>query len=453
MATDAATISPPPPAGFTIDTGPATTAPAGNAPPPPAGFSVDNSSSVTPQVQNAAAPTDLLHQNTSIHAPTTDVMGTVQHIAQIPTDPLGEISGALDHLTSKIENYTQQGRAEHPVLSRIGDLTRQAKELLVGGTTTEGPQEGVLNSPVTQAMSAAPAAADLGASVEGRVTQALEGARAERATKATETASQQAEQVLKTRPKDYKNNLEPGRAVVQENVPAETIESANNARLSKDTVAERQHMESIRTHLDKSLTNLKEQQVTLLKHPTGEGFDIRPIIEDSYTKALEEAKKTGKPEIVKAINKTREEMLKVPNDDGELIADRYLNHSAEPTAEESNEVKRTFQGRGNYNAGGNVPDTPTVYANKLWKDVAAKVRLKLEEQVPGLGDVNSRIRNATAASKVAQRRIDTLRGMPALPSRMDRFAQAAKPALIKGAASAVGAGAAYDIYRRFLSGE
>src|ERR1700729_1223262 len=45
----------------------------------------------------------------------------------------------IPNLTNSIENYTQEGRAEHPVWSRIGDVTRGAKELLYGGQEAGKP--------------------------------------------------------------------------------------------------------------------------------------------------------------------------------------------------------------------------------------------------------------------------------------------------------------------------
>jgi hypothetical protein len=60
--------------------------------------------------------------------------------------------------TTGIENYTQKGREEHPVLSRVGDVTRGVKELLYGGKEAGKPMgtsSGVANNPVTMAMSMA----------------------------------------------------------------------------------------------------------------------------------------------------------------------------------------------------------------------------------------------------------------------------------------------------------
>lgn len=345
---------------------------------------------------------------------------------------------------------------DHPALAAIGHKMDALQEFLFGGQSVGKPMGtsgGVADlAGDLAAATAAPDMAEMG--VEG-LTQ---GGRAlvdvfKGAPKTAEEASEAGNAVLKTRAADFKNQVVPGRAIVRESVDPETIQSANNARTAKDPVAERQHMEAIRDHLDQSIENLKQQQATLLQHPTGRGFDITPIIEESYQRALTSARETGSPEIVKAINKAHDEMLHIPNDDGEMIVNRYLNHEQEPTAEESQKVKQTFQGRSNYRSQGVGVDTPQQEANKFWKDVSAKVRVKLEEQVPGLGEVNSRLRDANAASKIAGRRIDTLRGMQPLPSTMRRFIDIAKPALVKGAAGAVGAGAVYDAYRKFLSGE
>jgi predicted GNAT family acetyltransferase len=59
--------------------------------------------------------------------------------------------------TEPIENYTQAGRAEHPIVAQLGDITKSLKELLMGGQYAGKPmgtESGLLNNPVTQAMSA-----------------------------------------------------------------------------------------------------------------------------------------------------------------------------------------------------------------------------------------------------------------------------------------------------------
>ncbi|HEX4503173.1 MAG TPA: hypothetical protein VH187_18725 [Scandinavium sp.] len=45
----------------------------------------------------------------------------------VAMDPFN-LPGAIGSMTSPIEHYTQEGRAEHPVLSRLGDVTKGTKE-------------------------------------------------------------------------------------------------------------------------------------------------------------------------------------------------------------------------------------------------------------------------------------------------------------------------------------
>ena len=54
-------------------------------------------------------------------------------------DPVSELGKSLEKITSAIENYTQSGRAAHPVLSRLGDATNAAKEILFGGKAAGKP--------------------------------------------------------------------------------------------------------------------------------------------------------------------------------------------------------------------------------------------------------------------------------------------------------------------------
>lgn len=86
---------------------------------------------------------------------------------------LGGLPGSpIDVNTTGIENYTQEGRQEHPILSRVGDMTRGAKELLFGGQDAGKPMgtsSGVMNNPVTTAMSLAPVGAEAVSSIGSKV--------------------------------------------------------------------------------------------------------------------------------------------------------------------------------------------------------------------------------------------------------------------------------------------
>jgi len=427
MVTTQTTIAPPPP-GFTLDT-----PISGSVPAPPSGFTLDSA----PQPQPVSQGTPIRDTSTIGPIAKTDWSGSapLSDFVNKKLEDLEALLPANSNAQSTLDAIRQAIPRQHPDVPKTAENPEgilYAQPLMpLGGLAKEGVSE-----------------------VVGEEINAAKLAQKAKEAKATKEAGEAGNQLLKTRPRDFRNDVVPGRAIATENVDPDLVESANHARVAKDTVAERQHMEAIQKHLEDSIANLKEQQVTLLKHPSGVDFDLRPIVEDSYKKALAEAQKTGSPEIVKAVNKAHEEMLKIPNGDGELIADRYLTQSADESSEAMQQTKKDFQGRSNYNATvGNKPDTPQLYANNLWKDVAAKVRLQLEDQVPGLGDVNMRIRDARAAADLAKNRVNTLRGMPPLPSKMDRFLKVAKPAVIKGAAYAAGGGAVYDLYRKFLSGE
>ena len=87
----------------------------------------------------------------------------------VSTPSLNKVNSAIDSAISAIQNYTPAGREEHPVLAQVGDLIRSAKNLMFGGQEAGNPfgtSSGVLNNPVTQAMAAAPEAAELGAAGE-----------------------------------------------------------------------------------------------------------------------------------------------------------------------------------------------------------------------------------------------------------------------------------------------
>jgi hypothetical protein len=136
--------------------------------------------------------TPITDNSTISAAPKTTAASVLHNVSQIPVDPVGSVAHALDSVTSEIENYTQQGREEHPILSRIGDVTRHAKEMLTGGQSageSMGTSSGVLNNPVTTAISAAPGVAEVGALAQSKLADAVEGVKAARAAKAATEAS------------------------------------------------------------------------------------------------------------------------------------------------------------------------------------------------------------------------------------------------------------------------
>ena len=70
-----------------------------------------------------------------------------------PGAPVVEAS----HAVAQAEHYTPEGKAEHPVLARLGELQQAIKELLEGGQAAGKPMgtsSGVATNPVTQAISA-----------------------------------------------------------------------------------------------------------------------------------------------------------------------------------------------------------------------------------------------------------------------------------------------------------
>jgi heterodisulfide reductase subunit C len=78
--------------------------------------------------------------------------------------------------TRSLENMTQVEKAEHPILAKVGDLTAGIKELLYGGKEAGKPMgtsSGVLNNPVSQAITLAPGIAEAGAAAENLAGEAL----------------------------------------------------------------------------------------------------------------------------------------------------------------------------------------------------------------------------------------------------------------------------------------
>lgn len=245
-------VIPPPPPGFALD---APQVPVGalspppsqqspvpsNIPPPPPGFTLDVAPSGAPTKQPVA-------DTSSIHATPGVSLGDVaQHVANIPTNAVGELSAGLNALTDRLSSYTQQGRAEHPILSRVGDLLNNARELLTGGQSAGKPlgtSSGILNNPVTAAMAAAPDVAALAAGGE----EMIAGRIAARGAKAAETAAETAPQAIKDEQFVYREPTpEP-----QHGKPVKVASPLDNATINrmpggKDLSAEA--IKTLKTHI------------------------------------------------------------------------------------------------------------------------------------------------------------------------------------------------------------
>jgi hypothetical protein len=98
---------------------------------------------------------------------------TISAPAADSTDPndAGNAAGGIHPLDAlqKVQDLTQSGRSEHPVLAQMGDLARGTKELLFGGKSAGKPlgtDTGIVNNPVTQVVAGAPGGAASGAALE-----------------------------------------------------------------------------------------------------------------------------------------------------------------------------------------------------------------------------------------------------------------------------------------------
>jgi hypothetical protein len=187
--------------------------------------------------------------------PKTTVADVARNVAELPVNPLGVLHRALGSTADEIENYTEEGREEHPILSRVGDVLRNAQELLEGGQSvgkSQGTSSGLVNNPVTTAISLAPGAAEVGAAATDRLAQAVDAVKAARAAKAAQTATQAADEeglisrltpdILKKRPPTPAPLH--GIPVVAENTPFDSATinkvAGGGKQLSREAVAELQ---------------------------------------------------------------------------------------------------------------------------------------------------------------------------------------------------------------------
>lgn len=127
---------------------------------------------ISPKLDFSSIPGHQVHE--TMEAPQGPSVGSVMdEAARIPTDPISVAGDVVSKITQPIENYTEEGRKEHPVLAKIGDLTKDVKELIGGGQAAGKPMgssEGIANSPVT-GLIAAPEASETGANIEEKVRE------------------------------------------------------------------------------------------------------------------------------------------------------------------------------------------------------------------------------------------------------------------------------------------
>jgi hypothetical protein len=118
----------------------------------------------------SAAPWLKYQTAPSMPSPITD-KSTIGPSKQQSFDPESKVQ-ASGFKPPDIEHYTQKGREEHPFLSRLGDVISSGRELLTGGRSADKPmgtKSGVLDNPVTTAISMAPGAAEGAAALSSKI--------------------------------------------------------------------------------------------------------------------------------------------------------------------------------------------------------------------------------------------------------------------------------------------
>jgi hypothetical protein len=169
------------PAGFTL--GNSAGANGAGPPAPPPGFTLGNGTPPPAATTQTSLPT--------IGSAPSSAGRIARGVMQIPTDLPGVLGDAFDSVRQDIDSYTPEGRREHPILSRIGDVMDNAKEILLGGQSAgkpEGTRSGFLN-PYTMMMLGAPGAEEaLPAGIE-KLEAAVNGVKAARAAKTAEAAT------------------------------------------------------------------------------------------------------------------------------------------------------------------------------------------------------------------------------------------------------------------------
>lgn len=296
--------------------------------------------------------------------------------------PLDAISAAQDSVlgaTSPIENYTQQGRAEHPILSRIGDVTSRAKEL--GGIVA--PEVGLLSGGAGLAEEAP--------KVAGSVSDAFNTARTAVARKAIQPLVYEGpgEAMVDTRLGQM-----PERGIVREGITGTKEGMASKAG---DRIGE------LKSRADQILQNHPNANVQI---------DATPHIDAAIDSAIANAKQTaGSTDRLEAL---RQELK---SSYGKTTGTPYeinnLKSSIQDAANRSGAYKNTS------------PEEGTV-ANAL-RDTAKRIKDQVNATVPDVAPVNERMADLADARSGLNRKVAIGKGedlfsgdLTAFPARLLR---------------------------------
>lgn len=323
--------------------------------------------------------------------------------AAIPTAPIDLVSHALGSLTDSLSNYTPEGRAEHPILSKVGDALSAARELLMGGQSAGKPMgtsSGVLNNPVTVALSAAPGSAETAAAAQERLLQAVRGAREARAAK----AAAQAANITKATPEMFEPLPEPpqpmhGRPLeVESPLDSATISKEGGKGLSPEAVEALQHRQGTVIPVGATTRNVLMRDVQPNSQVIeGLASKMNKMVEDAPSleqNVWDTAGKDGKT-ISQRLNDLK---LSIPASErdkaADNIADEIQNNVVALNSTDPREVlesRRQLGRRIDWENLTNLPETPKETVNSARALIYRALGEKIHDAVPDTVAVDAQL--------------------------------------------------------------
>lgn len=309
--------------------------------------------------------------------------------AAIPTAPIDLVSHALGSLTDSLSNYTPEGRAEHPILSKVGDALNAARELLTGGQSAGKPmgtRSAVLNNPVTVALSAAPGAADAASIAQDRLLQAVRGVREARAAK----AAAQVAKVAEATPEMFEPRPEPptpmhGKPLeVESPLDSATISKEGGKRLAPEAVEALQHRQGTVIPVGSTTRNVlmrdvqpNAQVIEALATKMNQLVQDAPPLEDSVWDTGDVQQNLAD---LKASIPASERAKGVENVNDEIENNADALHSN--NLQELLEARRQLGRRIDWENLTNIPETPKETVNSARAIIYRALGDKVHEAVP-----------------------------------------------------------------------
>jgi hypothetical protein len=321
---------------------------------------------------------------------------------------------ALD-ITKPIENYTQEGRKEHPILSRVGDVTSGLKEFAFGGKAAGKP------------MGSSGGAVDAAMLLSGATDAAGIGARAESAIREGEAGKSliRINKMLGVTPKEIRVGQTPHELSEFASMPSRGVQkSLQEAGMNEKDLAKLKPIERFNKVNEFRNAAGEKLDASLQAHPD-KPIDVQKVV-DGVFKQIPDKK------LAKIATNRLQAIIEKAGVTGKPLS--------QLTPMEARTVQRGLDDFANFSPEGSV---------KSFSDIATALRRGISQstvkEIPEIRALDQDYGDLAGASKAARRQVQKY--ATTVPKT---FMQTHGPAIAKGAAYSVGAGAGYEGLKHLL---